>query len=101
MLRILDTPHPAALFPDADLDDSEFLTLAIRFGKALQLVNILRDLPGDLANGRCYLPAVDLELAGLKPEDLRNPTAGNNCNPSSVRGWPRPTNTLRPPGNTP
>ncbi len=40
-------------FPNADIDDSRFLTLAIRFGKALQLVNILRDLPGDLEQGRC------------------------------------------------
>ena len=29
------------------------------FGKALQLVNILRDLPADLATGRCYLPVSD------------------------------------------
>lgn len=31
----------------------------IRYGKGLQLVNILRDLPRDLANGRCYLPVAD------------------------------------------
>ena len=73
-------------FPDAELDDSEFLTLAIRFGKALQLVNILRDLPGDLANGRCYLPAVDLELAGLKPDDLRNPDSWEQLQPV-FRPW--------------
>jgi len=73
-------------FPDSELDDSEFLTLAIRFGKALQLVNILRDLPGDLANGRCYLPAVDLELAGLKPEDLRNPDSWKQLQPV-FRPW--------------
>lgn len=30
-----------------------------RFGKGLQLVNILRDLPGDLKDGRCYLPVED------------------------------------------
>lgn len=30
-----------------------------RFGKGLQLVNILRDLPGDLKEGRCYLPVRD------------------------------------------
>lgn len=30
--------------------------LGVRFGKGLQLVNILRDLPRDLRNGRCYLP---------------------------------------------
>jgi len=31
------------------------------YGKGLQLINILRDLPNDLKAGRCYLPAVDLE----------------------------------------
>ncbi|BCX49719.1 farnesyl-diphosphate farnesyltransferase [Haloferula helveola] len=30
-----------------------------RFGRGLQLVNILRDLPKDLRNGRCYLPVED------------------------------------------
>lgn len=29
------------------------------FGKGLQLVNILRDVPEDLQRGRCYLPGVD------------------------------------------
>jgi farnesyl-diphosphate farnesyltransferase len=32
---------------------------ARRYGMGLQLVNILRDLPGDLAAGRCYLPVAD------------------------------------------
>ena len=32
------------------------VTDGIRFGKGLQLVNILRDLPRDYAIGRCYLP---------------------------------------------
>ena len=31
----------------------------IRFGKGLQLVNILRDMPKDLRIGRCYLPGGD------------------------------------------
>ena len=31
----------------------------VEFGKALQMVNILRDLPADLAAGRCYLPVAD------------------------------------------
>lgn len=31
------------------------------YGKGLQLINILRDLPNDLAAGRCYLPGVDPE----------------------------------------
>ncbi len=45
----------------------------IRFGKGLQLVNILRDLPADLKNGRCYLPMEKLEPAGLFPEVLLSP----------------------------
>ncbi|MDP3849353.1 MAG: squalene/phytoene synthase family protein [Luteolibacter sp.] len=31
----------------------------IAYGKGLQLVNILRDLPADLSAGRCYLPLAD------------------------------------------
>lgn len=31
----------------------------ILYGKGLQLINILRDLPVDLALGRCYLPVAD------------------------------------------
>ena len=61
-------------FPNAQLNDNAFVADAIRLGKGLQLVNILRDLPRDLANGRCYLPTVDLALAGLQPQDLRDPT---------------------------
>lgn len=42
----------------------------IRFGKALQLTNVLRDVPTDLAQGRCYLPARELAALGLVPADL-------------------------------
>lgn len=42
----------------------------INFGKGLQLVNILRDLPTDLRAGRCYLPADKLNAAEL---DFKNP----------------------------
>ena len=31
-------------------------SLGIRFGLALQMTNILRDIPRDLRQGRCYLP---------------------------------------------
>ena len=31
----------------------------VAYGKSLQLVNILRDLPRDLGDGRCYLPVRD------------------------------------------
>jgi farnesyl-diphosphate farnesyltransferase len=42
----------------------------VRFGKALQMTNVLRDVPADLANGRCYLPARELAALGLEPADL-------------------------------
>lgn len=63
----------AHLFPRARLDEEQFITNGIRFGKGLQLVNILRDLPADLKNGRCYLPLDKLEPAGLLPETLLSP----------------------------
>lgn len=37
----------------------EMLKLAAEYGRGLQLVNILRDLPEDLRAGRCYLPVND------------------------------------------
>jgi len=61
------------LFPRAKLDDARLLADAIRFGKGLQLVNILRDLPADLRQGRCYLPAERLAQIGLPPADLLQP----------------------------
>lgn len=45
----------------------------VRFGKALQLTNVLRDVPRDLRMGRCYLPADELAAAGLEPKDLLDP----------------------------
>ena len=63
----------AHLFPKARLDEEQFIADGIRFGKGLQLVNILRDLPADLKKGRCYLPTAKLEPAGLFPEVLLSP----------------------------
>lgn len=63
----------AHLFPNAELDEAQLLTDAVRFGKGLQLVNILRDLPVDLRQGRCYLPAERLAGVGLLPADLLKP----------------------------
>lgn len=60
----------AHVFPRARLDDAALLAQGVRFGKGLQLVNILRDLPADLRRGRCYLPADSLSGAGLVPADL-------------------------------
>jgi farnesyl-diphosphate farnesyltransferase len=61
------------LFPRAPLDDAWLLANGVRFGKGLQLVNVLRDLPADLRQGRCYLPAASLLAAGLKAGDLLDP----------------------------
>ncbi|MCH7737541.1 MAG: squalene/phytoene synthase family protein [Chloroflexi bacterium] len=54
-------------------DVAEMSQTGVRFGKALQLTNILRDIPRDLRAGRCYLPADELAAAGLSPEDLLDP----------------------------
>jgi farnesyl-diphosphate farnesyltransferase len=58
------------LFPQAALDDEILLRRGVRFGKGLQLLNILRDLPRDLRQGRCYVPAARLAGQGLRPGDL-------------------------------
>jgi farnesyl-diphosphate farnesyltransferase len=63
----------AHLFPHARLDEKQFIADGIRFGKGLQMVNILRDLPADLKKGRCYLPMQKLEPAKLFPEILLSP----------------------------
>ena len=55
--------------------------LGIRFGKALQMINILRDIPEDLAFGRCYIPNEELEKIGMKPVDLRNSSNHDKFNP--------------------
>jgi farnesyl-diphosphate farnesyltransferase len=47
---------------------------AVRFGKALQMTNVLRDVPRDLAHGRCYVPADALAPHGLVPRDLLDPS---------------------------
>lgn len=60
-------------FSNAELANSSFEDLGVRFGKGLQLVNILRDIPADLRKGRCYVPADKLTGAGLSPTDLFKP----------------------------
>lgn len=71
----------AHLFPHAELEDAQLFGDAIRFGKGLQLVNILRDLPADLRKGRCYLPSLELEQAGLIPSVLLSPVNESRFRP--------------------
>ncbi len=53
----------------------------MRFGRALQMTNVLRDLAQDLRIGRCYLPRQDLAAVGLLPRDLLRPTAMTRLRP--------------------
>ena len=57
------------------------LDRGIRFGKALQMTNVLRDCGKDLRIGRCYLPATMLDRSGLSPEDLLLPNASLRARP--------------------
>ncbi len=43
----------------------------VRFGKGLQMTNVLRDLPRDLRQGRCYLPATRLAAAQMEISELK------------------------------
>jgi farnesyl-diphosphate farnesyltransferase len=63
------------LFSGASLDEQELFRDAIDYGKGLQLVNILRDIAGDLRQGRCYLPRQELSRLGVFPSDLLHPPA--------------------------
>lgn len=63
----------AHLFHLAPMYESLLLKNGVWFGQGLQLVNILRDLPRDLQNGRCYFPEDKLAEVGLRPEDLLDP----------------------------
>ena len=63
---------------------ARMLEWGVEYGKGLQLVNILRDVGMDLRAGRCYLPAAELQVAGLTPADLlRDATLAE----SILRAW--------------
>jgi farnesyl-diphosphate farnesyltransferase len=47
--------------------------VGVRFGKGLQLTNVVKDIAHDLRRGRCYVPQPILAEAGLKPRDLLEP----------------------------
>jgi phytoene synthase len=51
--------------------DPQSRAYATDLGVALQLTNILRDVPVDLANGRVYIPQEDLRAHGCTEDDLR------------------------------
>ncbi|WP_447980298.1 phytoene/squalene synthase family protein [Candidatus Nitrospira bockiana] len=51
-------------------DGVRMAAVGVRFGKGLQLTNIVKDVARDLQRGRCYVPEVLLQEAGLEPRDL-------------------------------
>ncbi len=66
-------------------DELEMHALGVRFGKALQMTNILRDVPKDLRIGRCYLPQNELDRVGLRAEDLLNAAHTDRARP--ILAW--------------
>jgi farnesyl-diphosphate farnesyltransferase len=54
----------------AALGEPELRQRGVKLGKALQLVNVLRDAPADLRAGRCYWPTALLAPHGLSPIEL-------------------------------
>lgn len=67
-------------------DVDEMSAIGVRFGQALQMTNVLRDLPADLHSGRCYLPSEWLSEIGLTPQDLADSRIGLAARPVLVRG---------------
>ena len=68
------------------MPEKEFYELGQHIGDALQIVNILRDLPKDLRIGRCYFPAQDLAQNGLTAADLLIPENATRFEPVK-RKW--------------
>ena len=62
-------------------DQARMIPLGIRYGKGLQMVNILRDLPQDLQQGRCYIPDSLLKQVNLSPEQLLDPSLSQVLRP--------------------
>ena len=51
-------------------DNKDFIQDGKRIGMALQITNILRDLPQDVKIGRIYLPLTELTANEIMPQDL-------------------------------
>jgi farnesyl-diphosphate farnesyltransferase len=65
----------------APWDVQEMKQKGVRFGKGLQMTNVLRDLARDLRIGRCYLPRQELTRLGLDPTDLLDPASTPKVRP--------------------
>ena len=76
----------AHVAPLSGWDETRFSDLGIRYGQALQLTNILRDLPKDLRIGRCYLPQSLLDEHGLDAGSLLVPGNADAAGPLLASG---------------
>ncbi|NPT44045.1 farnesyl-diphosphate farnesyltransferase [Paraburkholderia sp. 1N] len=56
----------------------------VRFGKALQMTNVLRDCGKDLRIGRCYLPQTMLDQHALSAQDLLQPANSVRARPLMI-----------------
>lgn len=54
----------------ASLSEDEMLALGKRYGMALQLINVLRDMGADLRAGRCYFPEYEISAAHLTASQI-------------------------------
>lgn len=76
------TKMTEAHVPDAFKDGLHtMIDRGVCFGKALQMVNVLRDCGKDLRIGRCYLPVAMLERFSLSPQDLMQPDGSSRARP--------------------
>jgi farnesyl-diphosphate farnesyltransferase len=66
-------------------DVAAMSAVGVRFGRALQMTNVLRDVPADLRHGRCYLPARELAALGVTPRDLLVPGRAAAARPLLIR----------------
>jgi farnesyl-diphosphate farnesyltransferase len=64
---------------------SALCALGVRFGKGLQMTNILKDVGKDLSIGRCYLPREQLEQLEVRPEELTKPLAIQRLRPLIIQ----------------
>ena len=78
----------------AHWDSSAMTALGVRFGKGLQLTNVLRDVPRDLRHGRCYLPREELGTSASS-----RPTCSTR-RPAPRRGPCATTCSASPPSTT-
>jgi farnesyl-diphosphate farnesyltransferase len=63
------------------LSRPDYVARGVRLGKALQLVNVIRDAAADLREGRCYLPRQLLAAHALAPEALLDPRQRRQARP--------------------